>query len=91
MRPQAPGIDEYDDCVPEAQGALRIQFARPRELELCCATADVDQQGRREEERERVQLVEQRVELCAQHRQWRAGDCGPREGHTEDIICLRCA
>lgn len=64
MRPHARPVEKDDEDVPEAQGALRIQIPRTRELELEERSAGIWQKGWREQKRECDELVDEVIELA---------------------------
>lgn len=64
MRPYADEVDDAEDEEPEPEREAGVGFARVEEVQLQEEPREVGKQRRRKEERDRVQLEEDVVELC---------------------------
>lgn len=63
MVPERSEIEKEHESEPEAQRALGVEGPGTREVELHTEARDEDPYGRREEEGEGVQLVQEGIEL----------------------------
>lgn len=96
MRPYADEVDDAEDEEPEPEREAGVGFARVEEVQLQEEPREVGKQRRRKEERDRVQLEEDVVELCIERSKQvcvstRYEELRGATRRTERMMCCRCA